>query len=69
MSKSLGNIIDPLDLVNGCTLDHLIDMVKAYNCGPTEEKKSIEEKKKDYPSGIGECGSDALRFGLLAYMI
>lgn len=37
---------------------------------PTKEKEtSIKKLKLKFPEGIPECGSDALRFGLLAYMV
>lgn len=34
-----------------------------------EVKEAIQDKKKKFPEGIPECGTDALRFGLLSYMI
>jgi len=33
-----------------------------------EAQKTVEEKKKEFPDGIPECGSDALRFSLLCYL-
>ncbi len=67
MSKSLGNVIDPLEVINGCTLKTLQDRLQDGNLPEKEiarAKKNIEE---EFPDGIPECGSDALRFGLLAY--
>lgn len=67
MSKSLGNVIDPLEVIDGCTLKTLQDRLEAGNLPQKEiarAKKNIEE---EFPDGIPECGSDALRFGLLAY--
>jgi valyl-tRNA synthetase len=67
MSKSLGNVIDPLEVINGCSLKTLQDRLEAGNLPQKEiarAKKNIEE---EFPDGIPECGSDALRFGLLAY--
>ena len=69
MSKSLGNVIDPLEVIDGISLDGLIEKIKAGNLPPQEILKSIEEKKKEFKSGIPDCGADALRFGLLAYTV
>lgn len=43
--------------------------MEAGNLDPKELKKATENKKKEFPEGFPECGSDALRFGLLAYMM
>mmetsp|Transcript_14060 Transcript_14060/g.31147 ORF Transcript_14060/g.31147 Transcript_14060/m.31147 type:complete len:1038 (+) Transcript_14060:105-3218(+) len=67
MSKSLGNVIDPLHVVNGISLDGLHDTLKGGNLPAREVEKAMKGQKADYPDGIPQCGSDALRFGLLAY--
>ena len=68
MSKSLGNVIDPLEIIYGCTLQTLIDRIKDGNLDIKEQQRSINEKTEEFPNGIQECGSDALRFGLLCYL-
>jgi valyl-tRNA synthetase len=67
MSKSLGNVIDPLDVVYGITLEGLYDMLKETNLDPKEVEKAKAGQRTDYPNGIPECGTDALRFALCAY--
>lgn len=67
MSKSLGNIIDPLDVIDGITLENLIKQLELYNLDPKEIEKAVKGQKEDYPEGIPECGTDALRFALCAY--
>jgi len=67
MSKSLGNIIDPLAVINGISLKALQDTLLDGNLDPKEVKKAQEGQKADYPNGIPECGTDALRFALCAY--
>lgn len=68
MSKSLGNIIDPLDVISGISLEELNDQLRANtNINEKELKKAIDGQKADYPTGIPECGTDALRFALCAY--
>lgn len=69
MSKSKGNVIDPLEVMDGCTLDALLAKLSDSNLPEGEIKEAIIDKKKRFPSGITECGTDALRFGLLSYMI
>ncbi|MEJ1271046.1 hypothetical protein NN561_001878 [Cricetulus griseus] len=67
MSKSLGNVIDPLDVIHGVSLQGLHDQLLNSNLDPTEVEKAKEGQKADFPAGIPECGTDALRFGLCAY--
>ncbi|EFA76256.1 valyl tRNA synthetase [Heterostelium album PN500] len=67
MSKSLGNVIDPLDVIRGITLKSLQDNLKAGNLDPVEYEKASLGLKQDYPEGISECGTDAMRFALCAY--
>ncbi|CAH2352806.1 valine--tRNA ligase, mitochondrial [[Candida] railenensis] len=67
MSKSLGNVIDPLDVISGIPLQSLHDKLLVGNLDPRELKKAQEGQKLSYPNGIPECGTDALRFALCAY--
>jgi len=68
MSKSLGNVIDPLDVIYGITLAQLNKKLEDGNLDKKEIKIATEGQKKDYPQGIPECGTDALRFALMTYM-
>ncbi|KAG0255443.1 AP-1 adaptor complex sigma subunit Aps1 [Actinomortierella ambigua] len=67
MSKSLGNVIDPLDVIEGITLQSLHDKLRQGNLDPREITRAEAGQKADFPNGIPECGSDALRFCLGAY--
>ena len=67
MSKSLGNVIDPLQVIYGISLKELQDSLLAGNLDEKEIKKAQDGQAADYPNGIPECGTDALRFGLCAY--
>nr|XP_056706831.1 valine--tRNA ligase isoform X1 [Euleptes europaea] len=67
MSKSLGNVIDPLDVITGITLEGLHAQLLESNLDPAETERAKQGQKSDYPSGIPECGTDALRFALCAY--
>ena len=64
MSKSLGNVIDPLNVINGITLQNLQKTLEGGNLDPKEVKKAQDGQKLDYPNGIPECGTDALRYEL-----
>lgn len=68
MSKSLGNVIDPMDVIQGITLEKLHEQLYTSNLDPKEIEKAKQGQKQDYPNGIPECGTDALRFALCAYM-
>ncbi|CAK7894206.1 hypothetical protein CAAN1_09S03510 [[Candida] anglica] len=67
MSKSLGNVVDPLDVIAGIPLQGLHDKLLVGNLDPKELKKAMEGQKISYPNGIPECGTDAMRFALCAY--
>ncbi|XP_066910854.1 valine--tRNA ligase-like [Clytia hemisphaerica] len=69
MSKSLGNIIDPLDVITGISLPDLMGRLNEYNLDPKELEKAQKGQKEMYPDGIPECGTDAMRFALCAYTL
>ena len=50
-------------------MDVLINKLHDSNLPQNEIKKAIADKTKDFPTGIPECGTDALRFGLMSYMV
>ena len=67
MSKSLGNVIDPLEVINGIALEGLQQRLEEGNLDPTELEVAKDGQRKDFPNGIPECGVDALRFALVSY--
>lgn len=67
MSKSLGNVIDPLDVITGQTLQKLHNDLRMGNLPEKEILKAEEGQKKLYPKGMPQCGTDALRFALCNY--
>jgi valyl-tRNA synthetase len=67
MSKSLGNVVDPLDVIEGISLDALHNKLYEGNLDEKEIARAISGQKKDFPKGIPQCGADALRFALCAY--
>ncbi len=67
MSKSLGNVIDPMDVIHGTPLQLLQQKLESGNLDPKEVKTAQTNQAKDFPDGIPQCGADALRFGLLGY--
>jgi valyl-tRNA synthetase len=68
MSKSLGNVIDPIDVMNGITLKELQDGVRSNTNIKIEEiERAVKLMEKEFPQGIQECGADALRFTLIKY--
>lgn len=68
MSKSLGNVIDPVDVIQGISLEDLNKKLYDSNLDPAEIERAKQGQKADYPRGIPECGTDAMRFALCAYM-
>ncbi|KAJ7517304.1 hypothetical protein O6H91_21G017800 [Diphasiastrum complanatum] len=67
MSKSLGNVIDPLEVIHGVTLENLHKRLEQGNLDQRELEKAKAGQVADFPNGIPECGADALRFALVAY--
>ncbi|KAJ2691970.1 valine--tRNA ligase, partial [Coemansia spiralis] len=67
MSKSLGNVIDPLDVIEGISLESLHDKLLDGNLDPREIAKAKKGQAMDFPNGIPDCGTDALRFALCAF--
>ena len=69
MSKTLGNVIDPVDVMESRSLDYLISRLKEGNLATSEIEKAEKGMRDNFPDGLPECGADALRFGLLAYTV
>ncbi|KAM7205653.1 tRNA synthetases class I (I, L, M and V) domain containing protein [Rhypophila sp. PSN 637] len=67
MSKSLGNVIDPLDIISGIDLESLHAKLLVGNLKDEEVARATKYQKTAFPGGIPECGADALRFTLLSY--
>lgn len=69
MSKSLGNVIDPLNVIYGITKEKMIDnLLTKSNLSTKELEKSIKLIKSQYPNGIESSGLDTLRFCLISYL-
>jgi valyl-tRNA synthetase len=67
MSKSLGNVVDPIDIMTGISLQELKDKLLVGNLDPKELKTAEKYQNTSFPSGIPECGADALRMALCGY--
>ncbi|MEO9080364.1 MAG: valine--tRNA ligase, partial [Rhodanobacter sp.] len=66
MSKSKGNTLDPLDLIDGIALEPLVEKSTKSLLIPQVRAKVEKRIRKDYPDGIPAIGTDALRFTFAA---
>lgn len=66
MSKSKGNVIDPIDMIDGISLEDLLKKRTSNMMQPQLSEKIRTRTKKKFPNGIAPHGTDALRFTLVA---
>ncbi|SMM98518.1 Valyl-tRNA synthetase [uncultured Candidatus Thioglobus sp.] len=66
MSKSKGNVLDPIDLIDGISLEDLLEKRTQGMMQPKMAKKIKKQTKKEFPKGIPAFGTDALRFTFTA---
>jgi valyl-tRNA synthetase len=66
MSKSKGNVIDPIDLIDGIALEPLVEKRLKGLMQPQMAKKIEKSTRQDYPDGIPAFGVDAVRFTFCA---
>jgi len=66
MSKTIGNVIDPLDVVHGASLEQILERTEAEVPDPKQRQDALDTNRRLFAKGIPAMGADALRLTLTA---